>query len=166
MAYLLALPILGGLMLLQTAVFSRAPLLNGTADLLLLTIAAWAIRPRVTSYWFWSLVATILFGYVSALPYTVPLIAYGVATIAAVILRRRMWNILLPAYLVVVFIGTLAMNILTVITLFIWGSAPPLSDVLNLVFLPSLMINVFLGLLVYIVIGDLAERLYPEELDL
>ncbi len=44
MATFIAIPILTGLMLLQSGILSRIPLLHGTPDLLLLFILAWANR--------------------------------------------------------------------------------------------------------------------------
>jgi cell shape-determining protein MreD len=165
MAYLIAIPLLGALLLVQTAILSRAPLVQGTPDLLLLVILAWAIRPRVRSYWFWSLCAAVMFGYSSALGYPVPLISYGVATMLAFLLRRRVWRVLLLAYLAVVFVGTLLFQGLTVGILLAQGAALPAGDVVNRIILPSLVLNLFLALPVYVLVGDLAERLYPEELD-
>jgi cell shape-determining protein MreD len=166
MAYLLAIPLLGALLLVQTAILSRAPLLQGTPDLLFLVIIAWAVRPRVRSYWFWSLVAALLIGYTSALSYPVPLISYGLATMLAVVLRRRVWRVLLLAYLLVIFTGTLLFQGLTVVTLFAEGAALPIGDIVNQVVLPGLVLNLFLALPVYVLVGDLADRLYPEELDI
>lgn len=166
MAYLIAIPVLGLLLLFQTAVFSRAPLLQGTVDLMLLGIISWAIHPRVTSHWFWTLVGALYIGYVSALDYAIPLIAYFLATWLAIMLRRRVWKVLLLAYLTVIFMGTLLFHFLTIVVLFVKGAVLPLGEIFNQILLPSLILNLFLALPVYLLFGDLANRLYPEELDI
>ena len=166
MAYLVAIPLLGILLLVQTAILSRAPLLLGTPDILFLVITAWAIRPRVSSHWFWTLIAILLFGYTSALGYIVPAIGYGVVTAMAVIIRRRVWRVLLLAYLSVVFLGSLLFHGLSIISLFTQGAILPFGSVINQIVLPSLVLNLALALPVYVLVGDLADRLYPEELDI
>jgi hypothetical protein len=165
MAYLIAVPLLGALLLIQSAILSRAPLLQGTPDVLFLVIIAWAIRPRVNAYWFWTLIAVLMIGYTSALGYWVPLIGYGVATALAIIMRRRVWRVLLLAYLAVIFIGSLLLHGLTIVTLFTRGAILPIGVVINQIVLPSLVLNLALALPVYVLVGDLADRLYPEELD-
>jgi hypothetical protein len=166
MSYLIAVPLLGVLLLVQTAILSRAPLLQGTPDILFLVIIAWAIRPRVNSHWFWTLMAILMFGYTSALGYLVPFIGYGVTTVLAVIARRRVWRVLLLAYLAVIFFGSLFFHGLTAITLFTRGAILPMASVINQIVLPSLVLNLALALPVYVLVGDLADRLYPEELDI
>ena len=46
---LLSLPVLGVLAMLQVAVISRAPLLQGSADLVLIALIAWTLHERVRS---------------------------------------------------------------------------------------------------------------------
>ena len=131
MAYLIAIPLLGALMLVQTAVLSRAPLLHGTPDVILLVIAAWSIRPRVRSQVFWTAVGVFLVGYTSALGYLVPALAYGPMVLLATLLRRRVWHALLLAYLLVVLVGSLLFHALTVLVLFAQGASLPLAEIVN-----------------------------------
>ncbi|MFZ6029780.1 MAG: hypothetical protein ACOYYS_18865 [Chloroflexota bacterium] len=166
MAYLIAIPLLGALILVQMAVLSRAPLLHGTPDLMLLVVAAWAIRPRVRSQIFWTILGIFFVGYTSALGYLVPAIAYGITVLVATALRRRVWRALLLAYLLVVLIGSMSFHALTVLFLFVQGASLPLAEIVNQIVLPSLVLNLSLALPVYVLVGDLADRLYPEELDI
>ncbi len=54
---LIGIPILGGLMILQTSLLSRFPLLEGTSDLVMLAVIAWALQKHgrdclaVVHYW-------------------------------------------------------------------------------------------------------------------
>ena len=67
MAILAALPVLGLLLMLQLAVVSRLPLINGTADLILLALAAWASQERVKSAWQWTVLAGAAVTFISGL---------------------------------------------------------------------------------------------------
>jgi hypothetical protein len=161
--FFLAFPILAGLMILQTAIISQTPLLHGTADLILLTLAAWTVRPRVRTHWVWAAVGVVLLSYFSALPPLIPLVGYGLTVGLAALLRRRVWEVPIMAMFITVFVGTLLIQVLSVVALRVQGTALPLLDVFNLITLPSLVLNLLLTIPVYSIMGDLANWLYPEE---
>lgn len=165
MATLLAIPILSGLMILQASLVSRIPLLQGTADLLLLAIIAWALQKRVQTAWQWCIIGGLIFGLVSELPLLVPLIGYGLATGLALYLRRRVWQTPILAMFVTTFFGTIITLSVALIALRLANIQIPVPEAINLVFFPSLLINLVLGIPVYALIGDLAKWLYPDELE-
>jgi rod shape-determining protein MreD len=165
MPILFAIPFLGLLVILQSAVVNRMPLLHGTADLLLLTITAWALRPRVRTHWYWAVIGGLLVSLFTALPVFVFLVGYLMATALAVFLRQRVWKAPLLAMFSVVFIVTVLIHLLTVFALGLQGTLLPLLEVLNQVTLPSLLLNLLLAVPIYAIIGDIADRFYPEELE-
>jgi cell shape-determining protein MreD len=165
MATLLAFPVLGGLLILQSAVVSQMPLLRGTADLVLLALIAWTLRPRVTTHWQWCVVGGMMVTYISAMPFGVYLAAYLGVTLLTVFLRRRVWKAPVLAMFAATFLGTLFLHGLSLAALWVSGTFLPLWQVFNLVTLPSLLLNVLLAAPVYLVIGDLANWLYPEEIE-
>lgn len=165
MPILFAIPFLGFLVILQSAVVNRMLLLNGTADLILLTIAAWALRPRVKTHWHWAIIGGLLISLFTSLSPFVFLGGYLAATAMAVYLRQRVWKAPLLAMISVVFCTTLLIHMLTVFTLGLQGTLLPLLEVLNQVTLPSLLLNLLLTVPIYAIIGDLADRFYPEELE-
>jgi hypothetical protein len=73
MANIISIPIMVFLLMLQTGIISHIPLLNGTADIMLLVLVAWSLQEKVTNAWFWALVAGGLVCLVSATPYFAPL---------------------------------------------------------------------------------------------
>jgi cell shape-determining protein MreD len=166
LATLLAIPILGGLLILQTAVVNRIPLLHGAPDLLLLVVAGWALQKRVDSAWTWSLIAALMVALVSALPLVAPLAVYPLTAAIALLLRRRTWQAPILAMLVTVFLATLVSQAAALISLRLFGVDPPWLEVLNLFTLPSLLLNLLLALPVYAVMNDLAGRMYPEPLEI
>jgi hypothetical protein len=164
-AYLLAVPILGGAIMVQSAVISRMPLLHGAADLMMLIVAARVIRPRVQSHWGWVILAGILMGYTSGLPFLLWMAAYALMTALALALRKRLLRASILAMLVVTLAGTLLTHVFSYAAIALNGTFLPILDVFNQITLPSILLNLFLAIPVYGLIGDLAESLYPQELE-
>ncbi|HLA99226.1 MAG TPA: rod shape-determining protein MreD [Anaerolineales bacterium] len=165
MATLISIPVFALLMILQSSLFSRIPLLYGTLDLFLLVLAAWALQKRVQTAWQWSIVAGLIFNFVSALPLGAPLIGYGLSTGIALALRRQVWQYPLLAMFAAVFFGTLITHAVSLTALRLVGHPIPVLEAFNLITLPSLLLNLMLAAPAYALIGDLAARLYPEPLE-
>jgi len=166
MRVFLAVPILSLLVIFQSAIVSNFPLLHGTADLILISVIAWAIRKRVQTAYHWGIIGALLIGFVSDIPYLVPMIGYLLAVGLALALRQRVWQIPLVAMLVATFSGTLVINLGTIIALRIEGTPLPIVESINLIVLPSLLLNLLLSIPFYTLFGDLAKWLYPEELEM
>ena len=166
MVTLLAIPLFIVLGIFQSAVVSRLPLLHGTADLILLVVIAWALQDRVRAAWQWALIAGLVVGYLSALNMIIPLAGYLLVTGMALLLRQRVWQMPILAMLAVTFIGTLLIDVMTALFLSIAGTPLPILDTLNLIILPSTILNLLLSIPVYALVKDFAEWLYPEEIDL
>jgi rod shape-determining protein MreD len=166
MAVLIAFPILAGLVVLQSAVLSQFPLLHGTTDLVFLALAAWASQKRVRSAWLWGVIGGIMMGYVSAIPLGVILAGYLLSIALAVLLKQRVWQSPLLAMLIVVFFGTLIIHLLSIAALRIVQAPLSLAEAINLVTLPSVLLNLLLAIPFYALFSDLAKWLYPEELEI
>jgi hypothetical protein len=166
MALLLGLPILGLLAVVQSAAISRMTLLYGAADVVLLAVIAWALQPRVTTAWHWAVIGGLLAGLLTALPFGLLLTGYLIATGFAVLLRQRVWHVPVLAMLVATVLGTIVTLGLSWIVLRLNGVALPTWQSLNLVLIPSLLLNLLLSLPVYSFAGDLATWLYPQEIEI
>jgi rod shape-determining protein MreD len=162
---LLAIPVLGGLMILQTSLLSRFPLLQGTSDLVMLAVIAWALQKRVETAWQWCIIGGLIYSLVSALPVGAALIAYCLVTVIALVLRRHVWQAPLLAMLVMTFLGTLVVHAVSLVAVFLSGTSLPLGMAINLITLPSLLLNLLMAIPIYALINDLAKWLYPEELE-
>jgi len=161
----LSLPVLTLLMMVQTAVVSRMPLLHGTADLVLLAIVAWSINDRVKSAIPWAVAGGLLMGYISGLPFGVYLGGYLATALIALLMRRIVWKIPFLAMLVMTFTGTLIVQGASMVALTFSGTSLPILDSLSLIVLPSLLLNLLLAVPFYIFIGDFAHWLYPLEIE-
>jgi hypothetical protein len=166
MATFLAFPTITLLLMIQMAIVSRLPLLHGTADLLMLTIIAWGMQERVKNSWLWAAFAGLLVSFVSALPFFVPLISLLAINGLTRLLRRRVWQTPILAMFVMTFIGTFFQHFLSLIALRFSGTIIPIGTSLSQVTFPSVLLNLILALPVYAVISDLANSVYPLEVEI
>jgi rod shape-determining protein MreD len=166
MIHLLGLPILVILLVLQTAIVSQIPLLQGTADLILLALVAWALQKRVNSAWAWGITGGLLVGLVSAIPFPVYLTGYLMAVAIAVLLRQRIWNVPFLAMTIATLAGTLIIHGLTFLYFRLIDTNIGISNSINLVTLPSMLLNLILSIPFYLIFSDLARTLYPEPLEI
>jgi len=163
MRNLVAFPLLGLAVILQSAVISRIELLAGYADITLIILAAWALHSQVRSSWHWALVASILVGFFSRLPWPVIVIGYLAVVFIAQVLQRRVWQAPLLALFSVIFLGTLFMHLVTFLTLRLLGVPLTFDEVMGLIILPSLLLNLLFAIPIYAFMRDLAHWVYPEQ---
>src|SRR6266496_1561701 len=161
MRNLIAIPAIIFAVILQSAVISRIYLLSGIADLPLVMLAAWALQDGVDSAWHWAVVLGLMVGFVSGIPWYVPVISYAVIVAAAQLLQRRVWQAPLLAMFSVTFLGTIVLSLLSFAVLRLSGVNMALEDVLGLLVLPSLLMNMLLAIPVYAVMRDLSRWVYP-----
>lgn len=69
------------------------------------------------------------------------------------------------AMLVSTFIGTVITHAVSIGALAISGNALPWQQAINLVTLPSMLLNLLLAVPAFALLRDLANMLYPEELE-
>jgi len=160
----LAVPFLGFTLIVQMAVISRLPLLQGTVDLLLLVLLAWSLQERVTTWWQWALIGGILVNYVSAMPSVTMLVGYLAATAIARIMQAQIWKTPILAMFATTFLGTMIIHGISIGVLMFSGNRIGLQESIQLVLFPSLLLNMLAALPVYILIKDLAGWLYPVEI--
>ncbi|MBM4427095.1 MAG: hypothetical protein FJ031_07635 [Chloroflexi bacterium] len=163
MRNLIAFPLIGLAVILQSSVISEVRLLSGYADLLLLILAAWALQKRVESSWHWAVVACLAVGFVSSMPWFVLVVGYFVVVFMARALQKRVWQAPLLAMFSVVFLGTLFMHALSFVVLQILGTPFSIDEVIGLVTLPGLLLNMLFSIHIYAFMRDLARWVYPFE---
>lgn len=151
--------------ILQTTIFSQTPLLNGTADLILLFLAAWSLQEQARNSWLWTVIASLLISIVSAMPFFAPLLGYlGVIGISK-LLQRRIWRAPILAMFIVTFLGTFFQHAVYVIALQINGAPVAWGGSLDQVILPSVLLNLVFALPIYAIVNDLVGRIYPLEVE-
>jgi hypothetical protein len=163
MRNIIAFPLLGLAIILQSSIVSQVRLISGFADLPLLILAAWALQKRVKSAWHWAVVACMMIGFVSNMPWPVVIIGYLGVIFMAQILRQRVWQAPMLAMFSVIFIGTLFIHMVSFVVLRVLGTPLPFDDVIGLITLPSLLLNMLFSIPIYALMRDLAHWVYPLE---
>jgi rod shape-determining protein MreD len=161
MRNLIAIPAILMAVILQSAMISRIYLLSGIADLPLVMLAAWSLQEDVDSAWHWGIAFGLMVGFVSGIPWYVPVIGYGFVVALAQTLQRRVWQAPLLAMFSVTFLGTVILDLVSFAVLRLSGANMPVEDVLGLLVLPSVLLNMLLAIPVYAVMRDLSRWVYP-----
>jgi biotin transporter BioY len=107
-----------------------------------------------------------LVSFVSGVPFGATLIGYLLAVGLALLLRQRIWQVPLLAMFICTFFGTILVHLVALVVLRITGTSLPFLNALNLVTLPSVVLNLLLAIPVYAIISDLAKWIYPEQLEM
>lgn len=164
-ANLLAIPVLVILSMLQVGVVSRLPLLHGTADLLLVAIVAWTLQKRVQNGWFWGTVAGALTGLTSAISPIISIFSYLLIVGLVQFFKRQAWQVPLLVMLLLCLLSTLLQHGITMVTMIFTGTPLPILESLSQITLPSILLNLLLALPFYVMMSDLANWLFPEEIE-
>lgn len=165
MALLISILLLGGLAIIQSAVLSGMPLLLGTSDLVMVVLLAWALQEEVRNSWQWSFVGGGIMTLLSGLPIGVYLATYLGAIIIARYIRRRVWKLPFLGMLTATFLGTILVHLTSWLARWATGVFLPIEIVLPTIVLPSLLLNLLFSVPIFFLIRDLAQRLYPKEIE-
>jgi cell shape-determining protein MreD len=163
MRNIIAFPLLLLAVIFQSSIVSQVKLLSGYADLPLLMLGAWALQDRVKSAWHWAALGCAMLAFISTMPWPVLVIGYFAVIFIAQILQKRVWQAPLLAMFSVTFIGTLFLHLLSFIVLRLLGTPFTFADVMELITLPSLLLNMLFSIPIYAFMRDLARWVYPAE---
>jgi hypothetical protein len=148
--------------LLQVTLMMRINLLQGSVDLVLLILITWMLQPGNEPSWIWGIPAGLMIGYASALPDYIPLIGYVTAAGLCQILQRRIWQVPLLTLFSATLFGTLAIHATSMI--YLWLNAQPLNliEALNLITIPSILLNLILVLPINALMVEVNKTVNPE----
>jgi rod shape-determining protein MreD len=158
---LVAFPLLALVIIVQSTVVSQMTLLAGYADLMLVVLAAWALKADAATTWLWTLLGGAMVSFVSGMPWPVTMSGYLLTVLLAQLFRQRVWQAPLLAMFSVTFVGTLVMGVLTIFTLNLLGTPLPIGDSLGLIVLPSILLNLLFAIPIYAMMRDLAQWVSP-----
>ncbi len=165
MSILISFPIVILLMILQTTFFREITLLNGSADLFLVTIASWALLSKDNSSWFWAILAAALCGFVSAIPWYVFVFTFLSIVIMARFVRGKLWQSPLMSVFGITMIGSIILYVLTFIGLRFQGVVYPLQSTMVRVIIPSIFLNLVFAIPVYAILKDLSVWIFKGEVE-
>jgi hypothetical protein len=164
-AVLIAFPIFLGLVVLQSAIVSATPLLQGSADLILLLIIAWTLQERVRVTWQWTIVGCLMLVFVTKTPLAVILLSYLSVTAMVILSRKMVWRAPYLTMWAMTLIGTLIVHGITLTARWLEGADIPFLQAFNLIILPSLLLNLLLAAPLLALVRDLANWMYPQEIE-
>jgi len=163
MRILLGIVFMFGAALLQITLVTRITLLQGVADLVLLTLIAWMMQPGTKPDWRWGIPAGLMMGYASALPDWVLWAGYLGAAFICQLLRRRIWQGQLLSLLSITLLGTLTIHLVTLVYLFMSAHPMDALEALNLITVPSMLLNLIFILPIYAIITELNRFINPTD---
>ena len=161
---LISVPVMLVLSVLQMTVISRIKFLNGSADLILLAVAAWGIREKNSNAFIWALVGGLMISIATAMPSYSPLAPYIFTALIARLFSKRLWQAPIMALIITTVAGTIFQHIFYIFLLQITGIPLDFAESVGNVTLPSLLLNFFFLFPVYVIIGDIWKWVTPEEM--
>jgi cell shape-determining protein MreD len=161
---LISLPIMLVLSVLQMTAISRINFLNGSADLILLAVAAWGIREKNNNAFIWALIGGLMVSVASAMPSFSPLVPYIFTALVARLFSKRLWQAPILALIITAISGTIFQHFFYIILLQLSGIPLDFAQSVSNVTLPSLLLNFFFLFPVYVIIGDIWKWVTPEEM--
>lgn len=166
MQILVPLAMFVSVMMVQNTIVTRLNMLYGAADLMMLVLLSWLLQVTEPSQMRWALVAGVLVGVSSALPIWVPILGYLILAGAITFVQRQLWQVPIWLLLISTFVGSFLIYGMESVYLWIAGVPLDLVEVLNIVILPSLVLNMLMALPVYGLVGEVAKTVYPREVEL
>lgn len=162
MAIIWAISVLSAAIILQTTIFNRITLIQGTVDIVLLSYLAWVLRKEAPGIWYWGIVAGLAVGFSSELPVWLPVLSYLAITASIERLKSRIWQVPVFSLFVLTVVATIWLLALQWAFLTLSGWPIRLSEAFNLVVVPSVVLNLLATFPVYTFIGELFRFIYPE----
>ena len=131
---------------------------------MLVALVAWALQERVKNAWVWTLIGGVMISFLSALPMYTPLIGYLIITGIARLLQRRVWQTPLLVMFLTTLLGTVITQGLSILVLMASQTPINVFQALQLVMLPSILLNLVLAIPIRAIMVDLAQWAYPVEI--
>ncbi|MFP3853973.1 MAG: rod shape-determining protein MreD [Anaerolineales bacterium] len=163
MGYILGVPILGLLTVLQATIFGQFRLLDGAPDLILLATIGWALTGQRVQAMTFGLIGGLLLDLFSGLPLGASSIALVLAAFLVSLIEGRFWEAHLLMPLAAVLGTSIVFHGINLLVMLLLGRLPVLSYALTQVVLPSVFLNVVLALPVAQIAESLESSLYPPE---
>jgi len=165
MAELLFYPVLLLLIIIESAIVRTLPLFNGTADLLILWLAAWGLHNKGKHVWIGAIFVALVMSFVSAIPWYAYFFIYLFVAFLSRYMNRHFWHNPMIALILVVFISSIVSGGVQFAALYVQGSSLQLLTVVKYVIIPSVFLNLLFAIPIYALVNDMALWVYPIEVD-
>lgn len=146
MIYLIGIPVIALLAILQTSLVSHLRLLEGRPDLVLLAVVAWALTGRGNEAMVLGFVGGLFLDAFSVVPLGVSSAALVIVAAIASYSEGQFWGINPIMQLAAILVGSMVYYATIIITLVAIGQPVDLQVALGRIVLPSLFVNLLLTL--------------------
>lgn len=163
MSILLSIPILIIMLVLQTTLVSEVRLLHGSADLILVWLAAWGLTSKDRSGYLLAFFAGGLVSYVSALPWYVFPIAYLITIAIARYVSSQLWQSPLLSMFAITLVTSILLYLISMVGLSINGTYYSFQTSLYNVIIPSIFLNLLLAIPIYAIGRDFSGLIFSTE---
>jgi rod shape-determining protein MreD len=166
MAYLIGIPLLIVLAILQTTVFADIHFFDGRPDIILLAVLGWGLAGGDRQSMVWGLIGGLLLDAFSGLPLGATSISLILIAFLVSFYTRRVWEANLFMPLGITLVASLVFHAYSLGWVVILGREIDLPFAFSRVILPSTILNVILILPVAQLLLSLFRRLYPQEIEI
>lgn len=166
MSYLLGVPTLLLLAVLQSTVFSQIGFLEGRPDLILIGLIAWSLAGRANEAMIFALIGGIFLDLLSGAPFGATSIIYVLSLYMISLLEGQFWkdHFLLPP--AITLLTSLLVYAYNIGILFLIGRQVPLEYALTRVIFPGTFLNLLLALPTFHLMSNLQQRWFPSEVEI
>ncbi len=166
MAYIIGIPLLAGLAILQTTIFADIHFFDGRPDIVLLAVLGWVLAGGDRQGMVWGLIGGLLLDAFSGLPLGASAISLVIIAYLVSLYADRVWEVNLLMPLGIAAGSSLLYHSLSLIWLFFLGRTIDLPFSFTRVILPTMILNMILILPVYQLLFDLHRRFFPPEVEI
>ncbi len=166
MVYIIGVPLMALMALIQSTMLSQFRFLSGRPDLILLVVIGWGLAGRTTESMVFAFFGGLILDLFSALPFGTHAIALVIVAFLVSLYEGRIWevNILMP--LGITLMGSLVYHMIILAVLYLSGRQIDITFAFGRVILPSTFLNIILAIPMAQAMAGIARRLYPAEVDL
>lgn len=166
MAYLIGIPTLILLAVVQSTILSNLRLLDGSPDLVLLAVVAWALTKHPRQAMILGLIGGLTIDLLSGLPLGVSgAIMVGIAFVVSLV-AGRFWEAHFLIPIATVLGASIVYQGLLVVVLLVMGQPIDPAYAVGRVLLPSAFLNLVLALPAAQAAASLSDTLYPPEVQI
>ncbi len=166
MSYIIGVPLLSLLAILQSVLMGYFELLDGRADLVLVAVVAWSLTRRSEEAMVLGVIGGFALDLLSGLPFGMNALTLLIVTFLVSFLEGRFWEAHLLMPLGVMLVASLTYHILSTFVGMILVQDVSFMYVFRRIILPSTFLNVIIALPASQLASALHYRLYPQEVEL
>jgi rod shape-determining protein MreD len=161
MGLIIGIPLMAVLAIIQSAIISYVPFLQGTPNLVLLGIVSWSLIGRSKEAMILGLLGGVFLDMLSGLPVASTAISLILIAYLVSLLEGGFWESNFFTPLLATLFSTVIFFSLTLLTLLLSGRTIDITTSMARIFLPSLFLNLVLCLPVYHLSGWISNLLSP-----